>query len=477
MKPAPHVLVVAYDFPPHGAIGTMRTLRLVRHLDESGWRVTVLTGDPRAYLPWTPVEPALLERVPPDVRTVRAGAVRWFASLERRFRPAPRAGVANRGTGSALPAPDGPRPPVGRRGTLRGVKRELDMLLSVPDRENGWIVPAVLAGLRAARRAGRPDLLYSSAPPWSGQLVALALARRWRCPWVADFRDPWARAPWRDDRSDRVRRANARLERLVVTRADVVVFATRGNHDEFAAHYGPEAARRFHVVPNGCDPSEFEGLEPAPEPGRFVLLHAGSLYGGRNPLPLCRALARLLAEGRLDPGTFRLRFLGPVNPAGIDLPAECQALGLGGVVEFPGRVSRAESLRQMLSASALLLLQPGHTVSIPGKLYEYLAAARPILAVAEEGEIADLVRASGMGRSVVPADEEGLARALLDITRLASERLPRPDSALFDGRTHTARLGRLLEATLPRTRELCRDTDDAALAGAESAEKTATWES
>lgn len=77
------VLVVAYAFPPHAAIGTMRTLRVVRQLHARGWDLTVLTGDPASYVPSTPVDMALLERVPGEVRIVRAGAMRAAAVLER----------------------------------------------------------------------------------------------------------------------------------------------------------------------------------------------------------------------------------------------------------------------------------------------------------------------------------------------------------------------------------------------------------
>jgi glycosyltransferase involved in cell wall biosynthesis len=262
----------------------------------------------------------------------------------------------------------------------------------------------------------------------------------------------------------------------VVSRADAVIFATQANCEAFADYYGAAAARRFHVVPNGCDPSEFDDIQPTPEPGKFVLLHAGSLYGGRNPLPLCRVIARLFEEGKLDRTAFRLRLIGSVSPGVIDVRSECERLGLGGVVEIAGRVPRTESLRQMVSASALLLLQPGHTVSVPGKLYEYLAAGRPILAIAEEGETASLVRASGVGRSVTPSDHEGIASALLDVVRLASERLVRPNPALFDGRLHAARMGRLLDGVLGRSRDR-QAAGDLAGARADLSAKSGTWES
>ena len=143
-------------------------------------------------------------------------------------------------------------------------------------------------------------------------------------------------------------RVNAWLERWVVRRADAVLFATRGNASDFARHYGETLARKFVHVDNGCDVQEFEDVAPRPPTGRFVLLHAGSLYGARNPVPLLRAAARAIATGRLDADEFRIRLLGHLAPDGDDPLRARQDLGLDQVVEIVDRVSRGESLAEMV---------------------------------------------------------------------------------------------------------------------------------
>jgi glycosyltransferase involved in cell wall biosynthesis len=434
---ARRVLVVAYDFPPHGAIGTMRTLRVVQRLADDGWEVRVLTSDPRTYRAGTPVEEGLIARVPAGVTILRAGTFRGLERAKRilrRARPAPHVPVA------ATPAPAAARVP--SQGRLARAADLLEAALSIPDHESGWIVPAIARGLWHCVR-WRPDVIYSSSPPWSGQVAAAALAAALRRPWVADFRDPWARAPWRVRRAF-ITRANLSLERMVVGRADAIQFVTRANLDEFATFYGPEVARRFHVVPNGCDPSEFAGLTPDPTPGPFVLLHAGTLYGARNPLPIVRAIARAVERGALARDAFRLRLLGGIS-LDVDLATECRKLGVEDMVEMIPRVTRAESLQQMVSASALLLVQPVTTVSVPGKAYEYLAAGRPLVALSEEGETAELVRASGIGVSVRPEDDLGtIEAALLDVVRVATHPYPPPPPALYDGRVQAATTAALL---------------------------------
>jgi glycosyltransferase involved in cell wall biosynthesis len=332
---------------------------------------------------------------------------------------------------------------------LERVRDVVDGLLSIPDGEAGWLVPAVIKGARELRHQ-RPDVIYSSAPPWTGQVVAYVLRLLLRAPWVADFRDPWARAPWRGDRMRVALRAATFLERVVVGKADHILFAARGNRDEFASHYGPAAAARFHFITNGCDPEEFRQLPPPtlPPDGRFVLLHAGSLYAGRTPTSVLRAASMAVRRGLIDRQRLTIRFLGSVGLRDVDLAGLCRELDLEGNVEFVPSVPRAVSLAAMTSASALLILQPGHTVSVPGKLFEYLAAGRPILAVAEEGEIADLVRASGIGVSVRPDDDEGLISAFGQLVTLARGDVPRPSETLFDGTASAARAVGILEAVV-----------------------------
>ena len=430
----PRALVIAYDFPPHAAIGTMRTLRVVQQLARDGWDVTVLTSDPATFRPKTPIDNALLRRVPAGVRVVRASSFRGLEKLKAAVRGRPRRDVA-------VARPDSTRSPQHAKRAKSVIGRAIDWLdavCAIPDQESAWLLPAVVRGLLAAA-SRRPDVVYSSAPPWTGHLVARALSAALRRPWVADFRDPWARAPWRENRPDFVRRMLARLERMVIRRADAVLFVTEGNRRDFEACYGSAAAERFHLIPNGCDPSEFDGLTASPPHDRFVLLHAGSLYGGRDPLPLLRAVAAAIVRGAIDPARFRLRLVGQTTVPGVDLDAITRELGLTGVLEVVPRVPREQSLTEMLSASALLLVQPVTTVSVPGKVYEYLAAGRPILALTAEGETADIVRASGNGVVVAAGDEDGIQAGLLEVMELARSQPPAIDPVLYDGRVGAAR--------------------------------------
>jgi glycosyltransferase involved in cell wall biosynthesis len=442
----PRILVVAYHFPPEGSIGTHRTVRLVRHLVECGWDVTVLTGTQETYGPGCSIDLALLPRIPAECRVVRAPVFRPFDRLARlRRKRAPQSAAD-----AVRSAPDAGDGGAGARGSawLRRGKQVFDGVTRIPDSHVGWLFPAVVAGLKTAFRFW-PDVIYSTAPPWTGQLAARAMATVLNCPWLADFRDPWARAPWREARLPIATRAAAVLERGVIGRADAVVFTTQTNLDEFTGHYGRSTASKFHLVRNGCDRSEFDGLLAAGD-RRFTMLHAGSLYGARKPTALFAALASLRDRGVIDSQSFCFKQIGRVGLSGFDMAAERSRLGLDGMVDIAPALPRHDILREMISASCLLLLQPGTTVSIPGKLFEYFAAGPPVLAIAEEGETADLVRASGRGVAVLPDDQRGIERAIEALVTKRAALAASTPPELFDGELRTRELVTVLESLINR---------------------------
>ena len=425
----PHVLVVAYAFPPAAPIGTMRPLRVVRALDREGWSSTVLMASPESYRPDMPMDSALLSRVPAGVEVSHAPVWRPIDAFAGLLVPPGQVPVAKSTAPAETQSVGAPPGPIGK------LRRFLKDLTSIPDVEVGWVVPAVAKGLLAIRRA-RPRVIYSTAPPWTGQLVALLLARVSRLPWVADFRDPWARAPWRESMSPMARKAAAMFERAVIARADAVIFATNTNRDDYAACYGAQAATRFFVVPNGCDPDEFVDITSAKPEEDFVIVHAGSLYGARTPEPLLSALASAIDKGHVRKDQVRLRLIGATPDARLQAVAE--SLGLERTLEFVPRMPRRAVLQEMASASALLALQPATTVSIPGKLYEYVALGKPILAICEEGETADLVRRSGLGVAVTTSDAAAVAAGLLQVMELARGPLRPASPDLYDGNRSAA---------------------------------------
>jgi glycosyltransferase involved in cell wall biosynthesis len=400
------VLLVTAHFPPNRRAGTHRLLRFARNLDALGWRVSVLTLEPDAYRDGVPLDEQLLKEVPPSVQVTRT-------SVPGRRGSSPSA-VATRPDGS-VPAAPRAAPPPRRRGLSASVRRFWQELTSTPDQELPWWLSAVPAGTAIARER-QIDVLVSSAPPFTTHLIAAEIARRTGLPWVADFRDPWSRAPWGVEWRNKgwTGWVHRRLEGLTIRRATRVILNTRPMLDDFVAHY-PRLVKKFVAIPNGFDSDALErGVRSATRtapPHTLVLCHTGSLYQARDPRPLLRALAVVLQDGQVPGDAYRLQLVGGAGGS-FDTAGEVARLGLTHAVEFVPPVSHGESLGYLRAADVLLVVQPDTAVQVPVKLYEYLWARKPILALASPGAVADLVREGKVGTVVAADDERAIAEAL-----------------------------------------------------------------
>jgi glycosyltransferase involved in cell wall biosynthesis len=377
-----HALFVAYHYPPESSSsGVLRTLKYTRYLGELGWRVTVLTLRRDAY---RIVDADLEDQIPADVHVVRTR----FVDLKRH--------VAIRG---GYPA-----------------------CLAIPDRWIGWWPWAVAAGQRIIKE--QPvDLIYSTSPYATAHLIGGFLSRRARKPWVADFRDPWYEEPPAPGTAWLAHRAARRLERLVVRRADRIVASTMRLRDGLAARYPGEPTTKFVAIPNGYDEDDFSGMEePSTAPSdQLLFMHAGGINATfRDPRPLLAAAGWAIQAGLVDPAFLRFRFLGG-GPfaASREIQQAVERAGLSAKVEFPPRVPYQEALAELRRAGVLVLLQASRdTVDlVPAKLFEYLRVGRPVLAVAPDGATAEVLRATGGGWAVDPADHKGLRDALAAVYR------------------------------------------------------------
>ena len=422
---ARRVLIVSSHFPPDRSAGTHRVLRLANHLQTHGWATSVLTLAPAYYRHSIHVDEALSARAHADLTIVRTRAWRGATKLIH-WRNGWRTRIG--GSARAQPASNGARPSPRRDGTWAAWRRQAAIaLFGFPDDEVGWLVPALNEGIRLVRRQGI-DTVLTSAPPFTCHLIGHALRSLCDVRWLADFRDPWSRAPWGRPGSAR---AHQWLEARVIARADAVALNTPELHREFSQWYGPEMSRKFHVVANGFDADLLEPyarMRPAAAPP-LVLTHAGNLYGARNPLPLLEGLAACIREGRIPADGIRLALVGKIASA-FDVGAAIARLGLTGVVTVTPPVPHDTSLRLLSASHVLVVIQPDTALQVPAKLYEYVGLRRPILALADAGAVARIVRDGGFGVVVPPTDVEHRARAdaPLSTARDAGRRCRRPTS-------------------------------------------------
>jgi glycosyltransferase involved in cell wall biosynthesis len=327
--------------------------------------------------------------------------------------------------------------------------------LAIPDRWRSWRWAGVPAAL-ALIREHHPSAIWSTYPIATAHRIAARVARRTGLPWVADFRDPMVEFDRRSGRhfpqDERVRRARLQIEQETVSVARQLVFCTEGARRICLERYPGLAPETVTVMPNGFDEAAFLDAErqrsSCPRGSKRILLHSGTVYRGsdRDPSALLIALRKLRDEGAISPQRLALRFRASGNDE--YLRALAAQHGVTEMVELEAALPYREALAEMLAADALLLLQ-GSTSNpaVPAKLYEYLRAGRPILAlVDEEGETAATLRAAGESYQADLVDpravESSLRQLLSDLDR-SQERISSRLRVAEYSRTHQAR--RLVE--------------------------------
>lgn len=368
------VLMIAYHYPPmHGSSGIQRTLKFSRYLPEFGWEPVVLSAHPRAFERTSADQ---LGEIPASVPVTRGFAVDTARHLA-----------------------------IGGRYPL---------WLALPDRWISWWLGAVPAGLKLVRRY-RPDVIWSTYPIPTAHLIGLTLARLTRIPWVADFRDPMTDVDYPPDPLKR--RVYGWIERKSVESCARAVFTTPGTVEMFRARFPEVPAERFAMIENGYDEENFRAAQrstPAERRnGPLRLVHSGTLYPSeRDPRPFFGALADLSKAGTLSPSDLRI----VLRATGHDdyLRTLVDEFGIGALVELAPPISYGAALAEMLDADGLLVLQAANcNQQIPAKLYEYLRARRPILALTDPaGDTAAALRNAGIDTIARLDDSADIARAL-----------------------------------------------------------------
>jgi glycosyltransferase involved in cell wall biosynthesis len=375
------VLLVTMYFPPAGGGGVQRPLKFATHLPALGIETHVLApDDPK----WLHADPGL---APPTQAWIHRA--RYFGPRARR--------LADELHGSS------------GLDRISRQARSLSSRVLVPDENVAWNLTAIPAAMRIVR-SEEIDVVLTTSPPNSVHLIGAAVKRMTGVRWVADLRDSIVAHPHRRVERAAVRakeKVSASVARLVARQADVIVAASDAIADEALAL---DPAGVVTTIQNGADFDDFAGLEYRRR-DRFRITHTGSFFGKRDPRPFLSALAK---SGLDD---VVARFVGDFRVSDREW---AEQLGLGARLELHPYVARREALALQRDSDALLLLIPeagGRGAGVlSGKVFEYLAAERPILAaVPPEGAAAELIEETGAGVVAAPDDVEGLARALSEL--------------------------------------------------------------
>ncbi len=386
------VLMISHVFPPAGGSGVQRMAKFAQYLPEFGWTPVVWT---RESAPELPADETLLGDLPAD--------------LDRRSAPGVHPSHAFHRMVDRV-----------RRGPARTMLEALDWRFErlagrvsswwLPDAAMPWAMGSVPGLWRMARRE-RPDAILSTFGPASNHLLGWLMKRWTGRPWVADFRDLWTDNFDFDVDSRVRRRMRAWLERKFLEAADVVVGVSDEQTRVLAGHL-PGQQEKFVTIPNGVDLNDFSPLDRArvrlelgiPE-DRFVLSHVGSLVSSAEPSAILNGVGSFKRRTRDLDGRFEFRIVGSVPAPILRRVVEANVSPM-----IRGYVTHGEAVRETLAADCLILgnttTGPNCASIQPGKVFEYLAAGRPILHVGPAGGACDrLIVECHAGVTVGPEPE------------------------------------------------------------------------
>lgn len=450
------VLIVAAEFPPLKTIGRIRTVKFVEHLRQHGWNSIVVTLEPSGHEPI--YDPKLAAEIQPGTEVVRlplvtfderiaAFAKRLLGRSGDRQTPLPTAGgTARPGVASAPPAHG-----LGERLQL-AVKRWIRIFLDIPDNYVPW-AHACVPRLRQLCRERKIDVIFTTLPPFSAAYVGYALTHETGIPWIADYRDLWYGDVLREWLPRWRQRLELTIEKRLLKRAAVVVTVSEQKTD-YMRRLHPNIRAGWETLTNGYDSEIYAGRarSRAYETGTIEFVYTGRLFKNRRGYAFAEALGRLKRTRPELVAPVRVRILGGVAP---EIAARYRAIldeyGLHEHFAFPGDVGYAEAMDAQVNCDYLLLIvDTGETSDgvIPGKLFEYVAARRPIFALCDPGATQQIIERARLGTVVNAEDVAACAQKLEALLAQPVPRALEPDEgylAQFDRRQITARLARLLD--------------------------------
>lgn len=374
------VLIVSFSFPPTNVVGAIRVGKLARYLHRNGHDLRVLTTDIGADRS-LPLEVPSERVIYTDYRRRKDRLGQFVQSFWRHPTAVPAAGCKWPAIEVAV-----------QSGPLREwLRRQYNGLTNIPDLRRDWIRIAACAGRRLIKD-WRPDIIFASAPPFTGLIVAHRLSRASDIPWVADLRDPWIDNPYYSEPAWR-KPIDAAIENITLRNAAVLVTVS----PVWAEQLSRRHRKPTEVVYNGYAAEDFP--QPTLQASSGVVLtirYTGSIYRGfRDPSALFSAIALLPDALR---GQVMVEFFGDSSDEILVL---AEQHGIRDRVAASPPVPYRRALELQMNADTLLLLQWSDARdegNLPGKIFEYFYARRPILFIGyEQGVAARLIRERGAG--------------------------------------------------------------------------------
>jgi len=382
------VLIVTFDFPPQGGTGVLRVTKFVKYLPQFGWQPIVVCSDTL----WNSDE-SLARDIAPSTPVYRVHRP-WPTHRGMHLSSSP-------GSADSL--------------TLTAWFRKQAVCFAhrvmIPDPNIVWIPGAIRKCLRVLDEHSC-EVVLTTSPPNSVHLIGAWLKHHKQLPWVADFRDTWTV-------ENKVLQGVGKLhlkmqqfaEKQVLDRCDRAIMTSESLAQATQTLFGAPIASKCRTITNGFDSEDFDSTSSVLNKYKFVITFAGTMLGHRVDNAFPEGLSRAIAQSDVFRNTAQARFIGQFAPE-----YRRRLEKLAPFVEILPFIPHRDAINIMRRSHLLLLILPPTVLSgmtLTNKFFEYLAARRPILAVAPPGIITTLVMEEKLGAVAAPDNPDAIADALL----------------------------------------------------------------
>ncbi len=371
------VLIITYYWPPSGGGGVQRWLKFAKYLPEFEWEPIIFTPENPDF---DIQDSTLVKDISTELEVLKIPIWEpylFFAKLNKGKNL--KQGAVNKGQNQSW---------------LTKMALFIRGNFFIPDPRRFWVPPAT-DFLTRYIHDNDIEAIITTGPPHSMHLIGLNLKKRTGIKWLADFRDPWSKWDMLDNFSltSIAKWGHKRLEKKVLTKADQVITVS----ETWAKEFNSIVKRDYNVITNGFDETDFE-KHLSKQSETFVISHFGLINHFRNPANFWKAIKELAQQPELAI-RLKIQLYGTIDQSIIDFIRSDEILKP--LVEFKKPVSHEEVIKAYSESDLLLLLlndsknAKGH---IPGKLFEYMASQRPILALGpEEGDSARIINQTNTG--------------------------------------------------------------------------------
>ncbi|MDO4880596.1 MAG: glycosyltransferase [Capnocytophaga sp.] len=391
------VLIITYYWTPAGGPGVQRWLKFVKYLRD-------FNIEPIIYIPENPTYPIIDENIgndlPKNITILKKKIIEpyTFASLFSKEK-------TKKISAGIIPSKQ---------------LNWLDKLflwvrgnIFIPDARILWVKPSVKY-LEKYITDNQIDTIITTAPPHSVHLIGKELKKRLNIRWIADFRDPWTNIGYHSEL--RLTKKSAKkhydLEKSVLQTADSILVTSPTTKKEFEE----KTRQPITLITNGFDDDSFKNIRTS---DKFLVSHIGSLLTERNPKTLWRVLNELILENKDFANDFQLCLAGKISDEVI---SDLKTYNLYQYTDFKGYISHNDAIELQHYSQVLLLLEINHEKTqgiIPGKLFEYMASSRPILAIGyKDWDAGEIIKETNTGKVLAAEDYQNIKKVILNYYEL-----------------------------------------------------------